>query len=96
MAKVGFLRIVKVENFEKFKSVFEGAVDLRKSYGSKGGHLYRNPKDQNQAIIVLEYNSLENAEKYLQSDDLKQKMKEGGAIGTPEDIPIEEVEKVKH
>jgi heme-degrading monooxygenase HmoA len=92
---VGFVMIGRVKNFEKFKSVFDANSNTRKSAGSKGGYLYSNAEDSNQDVILLEWDNLENAKEFLQSQELKDRMVEGGVIGTPEVILIEQVEKVK-
>ncbi len=46
-------------------------------------------------IILLEWDNLEKAKEYIQSEYVKNIMVEAGNIGTPEDILIELVEKVK-
>jgi heme-degrading monooxygenase HmoA len=91
----GYIRIGRKENFEKFKPFFDAASNARKSAGSKGGYLFRDAEDPNHVIILLEWDNLEKAKEYIQSEYVKNIMVEAGNIGTPEDILIELVEKVK-
>ena len=85
---------LKVKDFSKFKSVFEEFGETRKKYGSKGVRLFRNADNPNEVVPMSEWESIEKAKKFAQSEDLKKAMERAGSIGKPEFIYLEEVEKV--
>ncbi len=84
----------KVKDYEKWKPVFDKMASIRKEYGSKGGHLFRMADNPNEPVILLEWESIEKARKYTQSEDIKRAMERGGVIGKPEFYFLEEVEQV--
>ncbi len=84
----------KVKDFSKFKPVFDENADTRKASGSKGGQLFRNADNPNEPVILLEWESIEKAKKFAQSEDLKKRMEQAGVIGKPEFCFLEEVEQV--
>lgn len=88
------LQIVKVENFDKWKRVFDERATVRKASGSRGGRLLRNADNPDEIVMILEWDSIENARKLVASDDLKKAIKRAGVIGEPEFYLLDEVDKV--
>ena len=84
----------KVEDFNKWKSYFDQHSDFRAQSGSKGGKLFHSVDDPNEVFVLFEWDSLENAQKFTQSDSLKETMKEAGVLGMPEVHFIEGVSSV--
>jgi heme-degrading monooxygenase HmoA len=84
----------KVKDFDKWKTVFDKNASVRETGGSQGGRLFRNTENPNETIIILEWNSIENAKKFAGSEDLKKAMEKAGVDGKPEIYFLEEVEKV--
>jgi quinol monooxygenase YgiN len=84
----------KVKDYEKWKPVFDELASIRKEYGSKGGRLFRIADKPNELVILLEWESIEKARKYTQSEDIKKAFERGGVIGKPEFSFLEEVEPV--
>jgi len=82
----------KVKDFDKWKSVFDDHLDFRKSRGEKGGRLFRNIDDLNETIIIFKWDSIENARKFTESDDLKKAMQNAGVAEKPDFYFLEEVE----
>lgn len=85
---------LKVKDYSKWKPIFDEFADIRKKYGSKGGRLFRNADNPNEPVILLEWESIEKARKYTQSEDIKKAFERGGVIGKPEFYFLEEVEQV--
>jgi heme-degrading monooxygenase HmoA len=73
-----------VADYGKWKRVFDEDGATRKAAGAMGGMLFRNADKPNEIVILLEWDSKENARKYTQSPDLHQKMERAGVIGIPE------------
>jgi heme-degrading monooxygenase HmoA len=82
---------VKVEDYDKFKPIFDEHSAARKAAGEKGGRLFHNVDDPSEVIIYLRWETMENAKKFLGSEDLKNYMQKAGII--EKDIHfLEEVE----
>ncbi|WMW26105.1 hypothetical protein RE474_05115 [Methanolobus sediminis] len=83
-----------VEDFSKWKPGFDEHGSTRKKSGSKGGMLFRTSDDPNSLAILFEWDTIENARKFTESAELKQKMEEVGVISKPEIIFLDKIEDV--
>jgi len=84
----------KVKDYSKWKTVFDEHAATRKASGSRGGRLFRNGDNPNEVVILFEWDSIEKAKKFAQSEDLKKTMQRAGVIDKPDVYFIEEVEQV--
>lgn len=82
---------ITVEDFEKWKTVFEQAASLRQSYGSKGVRIFRSVDTPNEAVIVGEYQDLERARQLFQSEEFRAAIQRAGVTGRPEVSFLKEV-----
>ncbi len=73
-----------VENYARWKPVFDQQAGTREEAGSKGGFIFRNAEDPNDIFILLEWESLESARKFFQSPSVGEVMEEAGVAGEPE------------
>lgn len=80
----------KVEDYNKWKPVFDNNAGDREEHGSTGGKIFRNADDPNDIFVLLEIRSIENAKKFAQSDSLKEAMKNAGVVSVPEVHFLEE------
>ena len=87
------LAIHKVENYSRWKSGFDEAVAIRKAGGEKSYQIFRTVEDPNSLVLLFEWDSLDNARKYLQSKELQGAMQRTGVIGRPDIYLLEELEK---
>ena len=86
----------KVEDYEQWKPVFDhdhGAT--RKRSGSKGGWILRNAFDPNELVILLEWDSSENARHFLNADETREAMQRAGVTDEPDVYFLEEVERLR-
>ncbi len=72
-----------VEDYAKWKRVFDENGAIRQTNGSKGGFVLRNAENGNQMTVLLEWDSLENARAFANSDDLREAMQRAGVTGRP-------------
>ena len=72
-----------IEDFEKWKSLFDEDEPFRKAGGSKGAFVLRNADDPNHVTVLLEWDSLESARAFASSDELRERMQRAGATGPP-------------
>jgi hypothetical protein len=86
----------KVKDPAKWKMSFESHSDARKANGSKGGVLLQNVNDPSETIFVLEWDDLNNAMRFAQSDDARSALMEAGLADNPSVYFLKEISKVKY
>ena len=64
----------KVGDYETFKEVYVDDAERRQRLGSLGGHVYRASDDPGNVVIVLEWDTVENAREFAGSLELEQAM----------------------
>jgi heme-degrading monooxygenase HmoA len=84
----------KVEDYAKWKPIFDEHGKARKAGGSKGGYLFRNANDPSELIILFEWDSLDKAQQFAQSDDLREAMQRAGVMDRPDVYFLEQVERL--
>jgi heme-degrading monooxygenase HmoA len=83
----------KVEDFARWKPIFDEHGAARKTGGSKGGWLFRSADDPNELLILLEWDNLSNGRQFTQSEDLRKAMQRAGVADRPDVYFLEEVER---
>ncbi len=84
----------KVADYLKWKPVFDEHGATRQASGSRGGQLFRNATDSNELVILLEWDDLEQARQFAQTEDLRQTMQRAGVADQPDVYFLEAVEHV--
>ena len=79
----GMLVQSKVKDFTNWKKEYDSQAALRVSNGMLSDQIYRDASDQNQLAVVFKWNSMENAQKFAQSPELKAAMEKAGVEGRP-------------
>jgi heme-degrading monooxygenase HmoA len=82
-----------VQDYAKWKPVFDEHAAKRRASGSKGGRLFRSEKDPNEVVILFEWEDLGKAHKFAESEDLRQTMERAGVAGKPDLYFLDEIEK---
>lgn len=88
----GFFRFT-VEDFAKWKLVYDDHTSARKVSGSKGAQVLQNSNNPNEVVIILEYESVEEAKAFAASEGLKNAMAKAGVNSIPDVVFLNEVEK---
>ncbi len=73
-----------VEDYDRWKSVFDDHAPLRQAAGSKGGYLFRSADNPNEVVLIMEMEDLDRARQLVGSDDLRQVVQQAGVTGPPE------------
>lgn len=73
------LGILKVENYETWKTFFDKRSDTREESGAKEAHLFRNSDDPNEVLILFDWDKIENAQEYMESENLRKYLKNAGS-----------------
>ena len=82
----------KVEDYTKWKAVFDEHEATRRAGGSKGGRLFRSADDPNEIVILNEWEDPESTRQFAQSEDLKEAMKRAGVSEKPDVYFLDQVE----
>jgi heme-degrading monooxygenase HmoA len=78
MATIG--RRVRVEDYERFRSVYDAATAARESGGFPNELILRNPKDPNDVLIITQVEDVERARAYGQSDEVRERQRASGLL----------------
>ena len=84
----------KVEDYATWKPIFDEHGATRKAGGSKGGHLFRSADDPNELVILFEWDDLEKARQFVQSEDLREAMQRAGVADQPDIYFLDKIEDV--
>ena len=82
-----------VQNYSKWKQIFDKEDTAMKAGGCLRFGLYRDETDANNLVVFLEFDSAKNAKTFCESDRIKNVMQAAGVIGRPEIIYLNQLEK---
>jgi heme-degrading monooxygenase HmoA len=83
-----------VQDYTKWKPVFDDYASVRKTSGSHGGRLFRNADNPNEVLVLWDWGDLESGRQFFQSQGLRETMQRAGVTGRPEVYYLDEVEHV--
>ena len=75
---------IRIENFNKWKPVYDDGQPGRKAAGLKNIHLWRNLDNPNEIVLLFEVSDIAKAKKFTTSPDLKEEMQKAGVLGPPD------------
>ncbi len=67
-----------VEDYETFRGVFDGAVEMRKSAGALSSKVYQSVDDPNEVIIEIEFPTVDAAKAFQASQELRETQQRAG------------------
>jgi hypothetical protein len=71
-------------NYDMWRPVFDGDDGYRRSSGATGvSHVFRDVADPNTVTVIVEWDTAENANKFLNDPHLRETMQKAGVIGAP-------------
>jgi hypothetical protein len=85
----------KVKDCASWKPFFDRDYAVLKSRGSTGGHLFRNADNPNEIIVLFDWEDLERARQFAQSEKSQKVMQQAGVIDTPDFFFLEEIEEFR-
>jgi hypothetical protein len=74
----------EVENFEKWKAVYDADADARQAAGLHEVFVLRNVNNPQEVVVLATADDLAKARAYSDSPELREKMIAAGVIGRPE------------
>jgi heme-degrading monooxygenase HmoA len=73
-----------VKDYTAWKSVFDGFADFRRASGEKSYRIWQPENDGNNLTLLFEWDTPENAHKFMESSRLKETMQKAGVASQPE------------
>jgi heme-degrading monooxygenase HmoA len=89
------LIIHKVQDYATWKQIYDEDGPNRKVKGSKGATVLRNTNDHNHLVVITEWENIDKAKNFVESDDLRITMQKARVVGRPAVFYLEEIEKTK-
>ena len=74
----------KVQDFDKWKPVYDSHQQARAAAGLQELHLWHNIDDPNEIVLLFEAADVEEAKAFARSSDLKERMRDAGVMGAPD------------
>jgi hypothetical protein len=85
---------LNVQQYNKWRPIFDEFAALRKTHGSRGGRLFWTSDKPNQVSILFDWDSLEKARGFFQLDEVRAGMQRAGVQGPPDLIFVESGEQI--
>jgi heme-degrading monooxygenase HmoA len=83
----------KVKDYDTWKAGYDDNGSARKAAGCQGTVVYRNADDPSEVVVVLDWDSLENAKQFASSPELREAMERAGVIDQPDMYFVNEVDR---
>jgi len=77
---------VTVQDFDRWRIVYDSNLPARQSAGLKELNLWRNADKSNEVVLLFDVSDIAKAKAYTLSPELKEKLKAGGVIGPAENL----------
>ena len=84
-----------VENYDEWRAAFDAHAPFRQASGSLGGHLFTAATNPNEIFMLLEWDDLQKARQFVESDELQKAMQNAGVMDEPDIYYLEELGKAE-
>ena len=74
----------KVADFTRWKEAFDADFGKRMSAGETGFRLFQGVDDPRDVTLLIDWDTLEHAQQFMKSDELRNAMQKAGVQGTPD------------
>ena len=81
-----------VQDYDRFKAVFDELRPVRKEHGAVAHRLHRGVDDPNRVVVVTEYATVDDARAFALSATLKEAQRRAGVDAPADFVVCEEVE----
>jgi quinol monooxygenase YgiN len=83
MATATLLVRHQVQDYSAWRAVYDSVADLRQHYSCSGAEVMTTPDDKNDVFVIHRFPSLEAAQAFAGSSELKEAMGRAGLAGAP-------------
>jgi heme-degrading monooxygenase HmoA len=73
----------RVKSSSEWKKVYDSVADLRVLNGQISDQVFQDANDPTKVTVILHWKSMESAQKWAQSPELKATMEKAGVQGAP-------------
>ena len=73
-----------LEDYSKWKTLFDGHSDVREKYGCTSASVFASVENPNDVLVEIVWENKEGAMQFLHDPSLKETMDKAGVIGKPE------------
>ncbi len=84
----------KVSDYNRWKEAFDSHLNVRKRAGEIGFRLFHRVEDPRDVFLLLDWQTTEEARKFMDSEELHSAMAKAGVIGAPEIQYLEDARSV--
>jgi heme-degrading monooxygenase HmoA len=84
----------KVADYGRWKESFDSHLGARKRAGEVGFRLFHSLDDPHEIFVMMDWESADEARKFLTSSELRERMQNAGVQGEPEVRYLEDVRAV--
>ena len=81
----------KVSDYNRWKEAFDSHLSMRKRSGETAFRIFHAVDDPRDLTLFFDWESAEQARKFMNSDDLRTAMQKAGVEGTPDVQYVEDV-----
>jgi quinol monooxygenase YgiN len=81
----------KVSDYNRWKEAFDSHLTTRKHAGETAFRIFHTVDDPLEVVLFFDWESIEQARKFMNSDELRKAMQQAGVEGTPDVRFIEDV-----
>jgi len=85
----------QVSDYNHWKEVFDAHLTARRHAGEADFRLFQNVDNPREIVLLSDWTSLEEARRFMTSDDLKQAMQRAGVVGSPDVQYLEDARTVR-
>lgn len=76
----------RVEDYPHWKKVFDSTLEWRREMGEVSYRVLQRANESNDVAVVSEWNDMSDAQAFLRSPELANRMDEAGVEGEPEAV----------
>lgn len=84
----------KVSDYSRWKEAFDSHLNTRKRFGELGFRLFHAADDPRDIFVLLDWQTVEEARKFMNSEELRNAMERAGVVGSPEIQYLEDARSV--
>jgi len=85
----------KVGDYMRWKEAFDAHFNNRMSAGETGFRLFQAVDDPREVTLLLDWDTLEHARRFMASDELRATMQQAGVQGAPDVFFMEDARVVR-
>ena len=73
----------EVKNYSRWRPIFDNHASVRRQFGCRSAQVFRDAENPNVITMLMEWDSFDNADRFLNESNLRETMEEAGVISQP-------------